>query len=134
MAALRVVGVIGSPNDGRTGTVVDAVTAGAGSVAECEVDRILLGEAALADVPARLVGGDCFVLGTPMYRATYTGLIKDLLDLTPRGVHDDGEPPFLAKPVAIVGTGASAHHFLGVDPLFSILSRFFGAYVVPPGF
>jgi FMN reductase len=134
MGDLRLAAVIGSPNDGRTGAAVDAVVEGALGSAQFQVDRILLGEERLADVPVRLVGANCFVVGTPMYRATFTGLLKDLLDVTPRGIHDDGTPPFLARPVAVVGTGASAHHFLGIDPLFSILSRFFGAYVVPPGF
>ena len=34
--------------------------------------------------------------------------------------------------MAVVGTGASDHLFLGIDPLLSLLPRFFSAYVVPP--
>jgi FMN reductase len=94
----------------------------------------VLGELDVDALPARLVGTDCFVVGTPMYRATYTGLLKSLLDRTPRGLYEPGEPPFRARPVAVVGTGASAHHFLGVDPLIALLVRFFGAFVVPPAF
>jgi FMN reductase len=98
------------------------------------VERFVLGEHDVDALPARLVGADCFVVGTPMYRATYTGLLKSLLDRTPRGLYEPGEPPFRARPVAVVGTGASAHHFLGVDPLIALLVRFFGAFVVPPAF
>jgi FMN reductase len=130
---LRVVAIIGSFAEGRTSTVVDAVVAGAGAAAATEVDRVVLGEHDLAGLPARLAGGECFVIGTPMYRATYTGLLKTLLDQTPRGLYDEGTPPFRARPVAVVGTGASAHHFLGIDPLIALLVRFFGAYIVPPG-
>src|SRR5713226_1147610 len=38
------------------------------------------------DTPAvvgRLTAGDAVILATPVYRATYTGALKNLLDLTP---------------------------------------------------
>jgi len=128
----RAVAIIGSPAEGRTGTLVDAVLAGARQEFDCSVDRYVLGEESLARVVDRLDGADLFVLGTPMYRATYSGLLKTLLDQTPRGLHEAGPAPLRARPVAVVGTGASMHHFLGIDPLLALLIRFFSAYVVPP--
>ena len=96
------------------------------------MSRFVLGEEDPDDVVERLEGAALFVLGTPMYRATYTGLLKTLLDQTPRGLHEAGPAPLRARPVAVVGTGASMHHFLGIDPLLALLVRFFSAYVVPP--
>ncbi len=33
----------------------------------------------------------------------------------------------------MVATGATWHHFLGLDPFRNVLSGFFAAHVIPPG-
>src|SRR5258708_6116538 len=131
---IRIVAIIGSPAEGRTATVVDAILAGAAAAHSCEIDRILLGSTLPAAVADRLGGADCFVLGTPTYRATYSGLLKVVVDEIPRGMTESEPSPFRARPVAVVGTGASPHHFLGIDPLLTLMVRFFCAYIVPPAF
>jgi FMN reductase len=128
----KAVVVIGSPADGRTGALVDAVLAGVRQELDYSVSRFVLGEEDMDEVVEQLDGAELFVIGTPMYRATYTGLLKTFLDRTPRGLHEEGPAPLRARPVAVVGTGASLHHFLGIDPLLALLIRFFSAYVVPP--
>ena len=48
------------------------------------------------------------VIGTPVYRATYTGLLKTFFDLMPTD--------FLAGKVAVlIATGAAAGHLLAID-------------------
>jgi FMN reductase len=146
---MRIVGIVGSPNaQGATASLVDAVVARAASAGPCETDTIVLSEFDLgfADgtraeaqsgdtraVLARIEAGDAFVLGTPIYRASYSGALKNLLDLVSRGSWDGLARPFEAKAVGVVATGASAHHFLGLEPLIALLVNFFSAYVVPPG-
>ena len=75
---------------------------------------------------------DGYVLGTPIYRATYSGPLKNRLDLVPRGGYDGDAAPLRAEPVGVVATGATAHHFLGADQLLPILRGFFASDVVPP--
>jgi len=76
---------------------------------------------------------DAVVFGMPVYRGSIPGSLKNLLDLVPRGDYDGTAQPLRAKPVAVVATGASDHHFLAIDDLAEILRGFFAAYVVPPG-
>lgn len=147
-AAVRLVGLVGSPNPGeRTRTLTDAIlgaTSGAGATA----DVIELGEHSLAiadgtraedqvgttrDVLERIERADAFVVASPIYRATYSGLLKNLLDLIPRGSYDGNTAPLRAKPVVVAATAAAPEHFLGVTPLIATIANFFGGYVVPPG-
>jgi FMN reductase len=134
---LDIVGIVGSAAAGNTDRLVGqvlAAAAGEGAV----TTTLHLGHApldpALADAHAkRIATADAIVLGTPMYRATYAGTLKEFLDRLHRGGPPEGFASALkAKPVGVVATGASDHHFLGVDPLINLLVRFFAAYVVPP--
>jgi FMN reductase len=137
-SAAAVVALVASAEGGSTHALVEAVLEGArdeGAAAHA----ICLGHGPYdGDATAAALAGagpyDALVLGTPMYRATFAGLLKEAVDAIDRRSPRDGfESPLLAKPVAIVGTGRSDHHFLGIDHLFSVVSRFFAAYVVPPG-
>jgi FMN reductase len=75
-------------------------------------------------VVARLAGADCVLLASPVYRGTFTGALKNLLDLTPIEA-------LRAKPVGIVAMGATPHHYLGVDWQLRAVLAWFGARVVP---
>lgn len=130
------VAIVASGSGGRTDALVDEVLAPA-AAAGAAVRKLHLGHEPsgpeLKEAVAALDGGDAFVLGTPTYRGTYTGVLKQFVDLVPRGGPDAGfASPWRAKPIALLATGASAHHFLGLDPLVAMLSRFYAAYVVPP--
>jgi FMN reductase len=80
------------------------------------------------DDTARVVGAlaeaDAVVLASPVYRASFTGALKNLLDLTP-------VEALRAKPVGIVAMGATLHHYLGVDWQLRAVLAWFGALVVP---
>ena len=75
-------------------------------------------------VVARVAGADRVLLASPVYRGTFTGALKNLLDLTPIEA-------LRAKPVGIVAMGATAHHYLGVDWQLRAVLAWFGARVVP---
>ena len=77
-----------------------------------------------APVVARLAEADAILLASPVYRASFTGVLKNLLDLTPVDALRD-------KPVGIVAMGATLHHYLGVDAHLRAVLAWFGALVAP---
>lgn len=134
---LDVIAIVGSVPAGNTdrlvAQVLNAATQEGATTATIHLGHGPLDPTLVDAHLERVVSAEAIVLGTPMYRATYTGVLKDFLDRLHRGGTADGFPSALrAKPVAVAATGASDHHFLGVDPLINLLIRFFAAYVVPP--
>ena len=103
------------------GRIVDLVDAGPGLGAAWTRDQLPL--------PARRVieaieTADALIVGSPVYKGSYTGLFKHLFDLV--------DPGALAnKPVAVVATGGGARHALVVEHGFRPLFGFFGALQVP---
>jgi FMN reductase len=84
--------------------------------------------AAFADLavdPApALEAHDAVLLATPVYRGTYSGVLKVLLDATPvRALRN--------KPVGIAAMGATDHHSLGADWHLRDVLAWFGALVAP---
>jgi FMN reductase len=71
-----------------------------------------------------LADADAVLLASPVYRASFTGALKNLLDLTPIEA-------LRGKAVGIVAMGASAHHYLGVDGHLRHVLAWFGALVAP---
>lgn len=74
----------------------------------------------------KITGGDAFIVGSPIYRGTYTGALKNLLDLIPNDA-------LRGKTVGIVATGGSNHHFLAIEHQFKPLFGYFNAYTIPGG-
>lgn len=67
---------------------------------------------------------DAVLLATPVYRGTYTGVLKNLLDLLPvEALH--------GRPVAIAAMGATDHHSLGPDWHLRDTLAWFGALALP---
>jgi FMN reductase len=133
VAPVSVLAIDGSPEGGgRTRSAIRAVSAAAGGLG-ASVETVGLAE---PDGPDRVLLAleqvEAVVIGAPVYRATAAAPLKQLLDLVPRGA-EERESPLAAKPVVIVHTGASTHHFLALDSLRSVLAGFFAAHVVPPG-
>ena len=71
------------------------------------------------DVVDAVQAADLLVIGTPVYRASYTGALKHLFDL----VH---HRHFAGKPIALCATGGSLMHGLVTEhelrPLFGFLN------------
>ena len=71
-----------------------------------------------------IAGADGVLLAAPVYRASFPGVLKNLLDLLPvEALHD--------KPVAIVAMGGSPHHYLAVDSHLRLVLAWFGAIALP---
>ncbi len=128
---MRILALDGSPaGGGRTWTAIEAVLVGLPADVETEL-------ISLADGPdpalAAAASAEAFVFGSPMYRASFASPLKAMLDRLPRGMWGESSAPITARAVAIVATGASWHHFLGLDSLRNVLGGFFAAHVLPPG-
>ncbi|MFP5069544.1 NADPH-dependent FMN reductase [Pseudonocardia nantongensis] len=72
----------------------------------------------------RVVAADALVVGTPMYRGGYTGRLKNLFDLLPNDA-------LAGKPVGLVATGGTDHHYLALEHELKPIVGFFRAWAVP---
>ncbi|RMC37930.1 NAD(P)H-dependent oxidoreductase [Paracoccus alkanivorans] len=77
-------------------------------------------------VVSRIVEADALVIGSPVYKGSYTGLFKHLFDLI--------EPDALkGKPVLLTATGGGHRHALVIEHQLRPLLGFFEAAVVATG-
>lgn len=81
---------------------------------------------AIAAVVRRMTEADALVLGSPVYQAAYSGLLKTFLDLLPQYA-------FRGKAVLPVVTGGSPAHVLAVDYALRPVLHSLGADHVGPG-
>lgn len=72
----------------------------------------------------KIIEADALIFGTPMYRGSYTGLLKNVFDLIPNDA-------LLGKPVGLIATGGSDHHYLAVEHELKPLLGFFLAHAIP---
>jgi MsuE subfamily FMN reductase len=69
---------------------------------------------------------DAYLIATPIYRATYTGALKNFFDLVPND--PKGRDPLRGKVIGLLATGGSDHHYLVLEHQLRPLFGFFGAY------
>jgi len=74
----------------------------------------------LADVLRSIQNADVLVVGSPVYKGSYTGLFKHLFDLV-------GQDKLAGKPVILTATGGNDRHALVVEHQFRPLFGFFDA-------
>ncbi|HVC44267.1 MAG TPA: NADPH-dependent FMN reductase [Candidatus Binataceae bacterium] len=79
-----------------------------------------------AAVVDRVAGADLVIFATPVYRASFTGALKNLIDHLP-------VEALMGKPCGIIAMGATAHHFLSVEWHLRDVLTWFGAIVAPTG-
>lgn len=133
VTAVTVVGIAGGPEPGgRTAAAVAGVLAGASGVGAATT-LLELSEAGVATAVSAIAGADAVVLGSPVYRATYSALLKALLEGAERGKWGETSAPLQGKAAATVITGASGHHFLATNDLRNVLAGFFAVQVLAPG-
>jgi NAD(P)H-dependent FMN reductase len=137
---MLVLGVAGSAaKSHRTRALVELALAGAAELPDVQTRLVDLADTAIdfpdgrpeADYSAstREVLGlareaGAFILGTPMYRGGMTGALKNLIDVIPK-------ESMAGKAAGLVATGASLHHYLGVDLGLRTAMAFFQVHVVP---
>jgi MsuE subfamily FMN reductase len=75
-------------------------------------------------VVERIQAADAYVIGTPIYRGSYTGSLKNLLDHIP-------VEALMSKVVGLVATAATDHHYLSIDQELRPVLMWFNAHLVP---
>lgn len=83
---------------------------------------------AIVQATALVAQADGVVVGTPVYKAAYSGLLKSLLDLLPQYA-------LAGKTILPLATGGSTAHVLAIDyALRPVLSSMGAAHIVPGWF
>ena len=70
------------------------------------------------------MAADMFLIATPIFRASFTAALKNLLDLVP-------VEGLMGKVCGLVAMGATDHHYLAVDGQLRPVLAWFGAHLVP---
>ncbi len=83
-------------------------------------------EADTRTVIDKIAAADALIIGSPIYRGTYSGAFKNLFDLIPND-------SLRGKAVGITATGGSDHHYLAIEHQFKPLIGYFNAYAIPGG-
>ena len=137
---MRLLGISGSPSAAsKTLMAVEIAVEHAGSYPEVSAEVLNLRdhdvvfsdgrdpatyEGDTRAVIDRVVAADALIVGTPMYRGGYTGRLKNLFDVLPNDALE-------GKPVGLVATGGTDHHYLAIEHELKPLIGFFRAYAVP---
>ncbi len=75
-------------------------------------------------VVEQVISADMYLIATPIFRASYTAALKNLLDLTP-------VEGLLGKVCGLAAMGATDHHYLAVDSQLRPVLAWFGAHLAP---
>jgi len=94
-----------------------------GSLVGGAMGRAALPPRVFADVQA-IEAADVLVVATPVYRASYTGMLKHLFDFV-------GHESLVGRPVLLAATGGSERHSLVIDHQLRPLFSFFKALTLP---
>lgn len=86
-----------------------------------------------AEALEHVIDSSAYIIGTPVYRASYSGVLKNLFDMVPRGMWQADVAPLANSAVGLVGTGATPHHYLVVEKELAPVLSFFGAHGVGSG-
>ena len=138
---MKVIGVCGSSAPSRRTKVLieHALRAGQRYDKNVQIDIIDLSEIRLDFCDGRLIEqyndetqialdkiakADTYIFGTPMYRGTMTGTLKNLIDLIPNEA-------VKGKAAGLIATGGSPHHYLGVDLGLRTAMAFFQIHLLP---
>lgn len=141
MSILRIVGLSGSTRrPSRTTALVQALAREVGRRREIGFTLFELADLGpgldaftRAELPApaqealdAIEGADALIVGTPIYKGSYAGLLKHLVDfIDPQAL--------IGRPVALIATGGGRRHALAVEHQLRPLFGFFSALTLPTG-
>jgi len=142
-------GIVGSiSNPSKTRTAVEIALQAAADEYDIDTELLHLAEYEIetadgrkleeytgdtARILDRIVASDAYLIGTPVYRGSYSGLLKNLFDLIPRGKWQSELAPLEDRPIGLVATGATDHHYLSVSQELGPVASFFGSHQVGSG-
>ncbi|WP_091226216.1 FMN reductase [Microbacterium sp. 3J1] len=141
-APYRVVAVSGSLHEpSKTTVLIRAIADAVAERAEVEVEVVeltdigpsLAGALRRDQLPAEveekllaIEAADLLIVGSPVYRASFTGLFKHLFDFV-------GQYELVGKPVLLAATGGGERHALIIEHQLRPLFAFFQALTLPLG-
>jgi FMN reductase len=102
----------------------EIITLAARRVEICDGRALEDYDATTRETVAAIAAADGVLLAAPVYRASFPGVLKNLLDILP-------VEALREKPVAIVAMGGSPHHYLAVDGPLRLVLAWFGAIALP---
>src|SRR3954454_2983025 len=109
-----------------TSTAIDILNLADTAIDICDGRALDAYGEATRQAVARISGVGAVLIGAPVYRASFPGVLKNLLDITPVEALQN-------KPVGILAMGGSPHHYLAVDSQLRQVLGWFGALVAPTG-
>lgn len=143
---MTVLGIVGSVStSSKTRSAVEVALAAAAETDDVDTALLHLAEYDLvtadgrglenyegdtAEALRKIVDADAYVVGTPVYRGSLSGALKNLFDMVPRGMWAADVAPFESAAVGLVATGATNHHYLAIDQELRPIFAFFGANTV----
>ncbi|MCP8615930.1 NADPH-dependent FMN reductase [Salirhabdus salicampi] len=74
----------------------------------------------------KIIEADAFIVGSPVYRGSMSGALKNVFDLIPNNCLE-------GKVIGFIATGGTYHHFLAIEHQLHPLAGYFSAHVVPGG-
>ncbi|WP_174733466.1 NADPH-dependent FMN reductase [Mesobacillus harenae] len=74
----------------------------------------------------KVINADAFIIGTPIYRGSLTGALKNVFDLIPND-------SLKGKAIGFIATGGTYHHYLAIEHQLHPLASYFRSPVVPGG-
>lgn len=136
----QVTAVIGSPNQtSKTRALVEAIVASLQGSLPIEVRWVEISQLAehigpvvnpkhlppvAQDALKAIEGADLLIAASPVYKGSYTGLFKHLIDFV-------NPEALVGKPVLLAASGGSDRHALVVDQQLRPLFSFFRAQTIP---
>lgn len=72
----------------------------------------------------KILSADCYVIGSPIYQSSITGVLKNIFDLLP-------VQSFQHKVMGFVATGGTYQHYLVIENQLKPIAGFFRAYIAP---
>ena len=108
----------------HSGIAVEVLNLAEVQIETCDGRPLAAYGAATCQAVAQIASAAAVLIGVPVYRASFPGVLKNLLDILP-------VEALQGKPVGIVAMGGSPHHYLAADFQLRPVLAWFGALVAP---